>query len=207
MGLEPGGDPHAGLAVPGHSKGEGLHAAQGEVRVEGTHDRADRVLQVADAFGQFGGADHEGAADHVGVTTEVLGDRVEDDVRTEFERPLERGRREGVVDHGEGAVSGGDLRDRGDVRDLQGRVGRSLEPDHRGSGVGPEFGEGRFDVRRVGGVDVLDVEPLGPGPDPGEQPIGPAVEVVTRDHGSTGIEQFETGARRRESGGEGEAAV
>ena len=42
---------------------------------------------------------HDGdAADHVGVAVQVLGRGVVDDVGAEVERPLEEGRREGVVD-------------------------------------------------------------------------------------------------------------
>jgi hypothetical protein len=49
-------------------------------------------------------ADHQHAADHVGVAVEVLGRRVHDDVGAVFQRALQHRRGEGVVDRDQQAM-------------------------------------------------------------------------------------------------------
>ncbi|MNZ83040.1 hypothetical protein D3C78_1017590 [compost metagenome] len=49
-----------------HAQGQGLHPAQGQKRIERPGDRSHRVLQKAQALGQFGVLpDHCNAANHV----------------------------------------------------------------------------------------------------------------------------------------------
>ncbi len=95
-----------------------------------------------------------GRAEHdVRVSGEILRHRVHDDVRAPGERVLPEGGREGVVDGGEPAAVAGGRDQGGDVRDLEHRVGRGLEPQQpapRAGGV-VECGDDR--------VRVLDVDP------------------------------------------------
>ena len=72
--------------------------------------------------------DH-GAADGRVVAVEVLRRAVHGDVRAELERPLEVRRQERVVDGVRDAALARDLRDRGDVGQLERRVGRRLGED------------------------------------------------------------------------------
>ena len=110
------------LAVLAHPHGEGLEAAQHEPGVERAGDGAERLLQEAKPFRDRRVVRGGEPADDVGVAAEVLRRRVHDDVRAELERLLEIRRREGVVDHEQGA---GGVRGVGcgaDVDDVQQRV-------------------------------------------------------------------------------------
>src|SRR3546814_18175193 len=72
-----------------HAQRQSLQAAQGEEAVEGTLNGADGVLQKGKLIGQSGVvADHQDAADHVGVAVEVLRGRMHDHVEAELQRPL-----------------------------------------------------------------------------------------------------------------------
>jgi hypothetical protein len=89
-------DPHRVVVVPIHPHAEGLQAAQGEPGVERAGDGADGVLEERELLcGGRIGADR--APDHVGVSADVLGRRVDHEVGAELERLLEVGRGEGVV--------------------------------------------------------------------------------------------------------------
>src|SRR5690606_32265855 len=134
VGLEVGGDRASVALVPLHAQGEGLEAAQGEVRVVRAGDRADGVLQEGEALVDGRVAGDHGAADDVGVTADVLGGAVHDDVGAEVERALEGGREEGVVDREQHAASPAQRRDGGDVGELEHRVGGGLEPGEPGRG-------------------------------------------------------------------------
>ena len=69
------------------------------------------------------------AGDHVGVTVQVLGRRVHDEVGAQCQRPRQHRRRHGRVDGEPGAGAVRDLGRGGDVGDLPQRVGRRLQPD------------------------------------------------------------------------------
>ena len=110
------------LAVLTHPDGERLEATQHEPGIERAGDGAERLLQEPEPFRDRGVVRGDESADHVGVAAEVLRRRVDDDVRAELERLLEVRRREGVVDHEEGA---GGMRRVGcgaEVDDVQQRV-------------------------------------------------------------------------------------
>ena len=80
-----------------HAHREGLHAADREVAVHRAGNRAGGVLEEREPLDERLVARDDGAADEVGVATEVLRDRVEHDVGAELERPLEVRRGERVV--------------------------------------------------------------------------------------------------------------
>ena len=117
------------LAVALHPHGEGLHPAQHEPRVERPRDRAERLLQEAEALRDRRVVRAREAADDVRVAAEVLRRRVEDDVGAERERLLEIRRGEGVVDDEDRAGRVGGVRDRADVDEVEQRVRRGLDPD------------------------------------------------------------------------------
>ena len=134
-------------------------------------------------LGQLVVAGHERAADDVGVPAEVLGRRVQHDVRAQRERLLQVGRGEGVVDDEPGARLARDVGDRGDVRDAQQRVGRRLAPDDAG---------GRPD-RRAQGVEVAEVDggvlDAPRREDLVDQPVRAAVGVVRDDDVVAGAQE------------------
>ena len=85
------------LAVPLHPQLERLEAAHGQVGVERAGDRTRAVLQETEPGVEFLVIGHQRAADHVGVPTDVLGRRVQNDVGAQRQRLLQRRRGEGVV--------------------------------------------------------------------------------------------------------------
>ena len=81
---------------------------------------------------------------------------MENDVRAEIQWVLEVGAHESVIHHHECLYFFCHLRDRLDVRDLEHRVGRRLEPDECGLLFVDEFLES-LQVRRVGVGEVVDL--------------------------------------------------
>ena len=177
------GDALGVVAVPIHSDRERLDAPQREPVVERPGHRPDRVLRERQLLGELVVAGDERAADDVGVTAEVLGRGVQDDVRAQRERLLQVGRGEGVVDDEPGPGLPRDVRDRRDVRDAQQRVGRRLAPDDPGGR--PQRGPQRVDVREVD-RRVLDAPRR---EDLVDEPERAAVGVVRDDEVVTGAYQ------------------
>ena len=116
-------------------RGSGGRAGSGSSRTARAR-RPSRSGGTAAASATASSERDRDAEDRVRVPAEVLGRRVEHDVGAELERPLEGGRREGVVDDDQRrrlarlrrAVADGRGRRR-DVGDLEQRVRRRLEPD------------------------------------------------------------------------------
>ena len=139
------------------------------------------------------------------MTGEVLGRRVEDDVGPQRQRPLQRRRRERVVDDHERSPSALGLPPRDgrdglrDVDDLEQRVRRRLEPDESRA-FGQRLPE---DVRPGGQVDIARVDPLA-AMDALEIAVGPAVDVVTDDDLLARTGQLGDGGGRRRPRGEGD---
>ena len=81
------------FAMTAHAQVQRLDATQGKKAVEWAGDRADRVLQEAKLLAQFGvaclAAHHRDSADDVGMSIEVLGRRMHNDVETQFEWALD----------------------------------------------------------------------------------------------------------------------
>ena len=84
--------------VLAHPHRQRLRAARDQERVERAQHRAERLLQEAQVLGDRVVVRHRRAADHVAVPADVLGRRVDHDVRAERERRLEVRRAERVVD-------------------------------------------------------------------------------------------------------------
>ena len=89
----------------------------------------------------------DGAARRRIVAVEVLRRAVHRDVGAELERPLEVRRQERIVDGVRNAVLLGDLRDRGDIRQLQRRIRRRLGEDQLR--VGPNRLANGIGIRRI----------------------------------------------------------
>ena len=120
------------LAVRAHAHRERLQPTQDEPGVERPGHRAQRVLEEAELLGQpVVGCGRE-AADEVGMAAQILGRRVHDQVGAELKRPLQRRRREGVVDHEDRPRRMCRVRRGRDVDHVQQRVGRGLDPDQCG---------------------------------------------------------------------------
>ena len=121
--------------VPVHAHREGLDPARSEPGVKRPADRAGPELDEADLLGEFVVVQDHRTTEHVGMTTEVFGGRVHDDVRAERERLLQVRRRERVVNDNEGAGPVTDLDESRDVADLHERVTGGLDPQHLRRGL------------------------------------------------------------------------
>ncbi len=98
------GDRRGIRPVPFDAQVERAQAAQHQEAVERAGHRPHRVLQEAQALRDRVVRGDGHAQDRVGVAGEVLRRRVEHDVGAEGQRPLDGGRREGVVDDDAAAV-------------------------------------------------------------------------------------------------------
>ena len=198
--LEPARQFQRVVAVRAHAQVQGLESAQGEKTVERPGDGADRVLQECHRFGQIRCAGHDDAADHVGMAVEVLGGRVQHQVRAVLQRALQHGRAEGVVHHQDQPVLARERGHLGQIHQPQHGVGGRLCPDH--ARVGLERGLQRG---RVVEIDEAEVEPGRTPAHALEQTIGAAVQIVPGDDVAAGVQQLQHGAGRGQARGEGEA--
>ena len=117
------------LAMNTHACVQRAHTAQREEAVERSAGDAETVgppCQLLDK--RRIGRDHS-ATDNVAVTIEIFGGRVNDEISSKVERPLERGREKGIVDGDDraGVVPRGDQA--GKVRKSQQRVTRRFDPE------------------------------------------------------------------------------
>jgi hypothetical protein len=168
--------------VPVHPDVERLDPAQDEEGVHRPGRAPDRVLEEGELRSQLRVLPDERPRDDVRVAAEVLRERMDHEVGAELDRSLEVGRRERVVDDDELPARVRDLRDRGDVRQAQERVRRRLEEDVAGLLL-----DRPLDVRRLGGVDVGEADPVAL-EHAAEEAVGAAVEVVPRDDVISGDE-------------------
>ncbi|MNI46815.1 hypothetical protein D3C73_1012990 [compost metagenome] len=158
-------------------------------------------MQEAQALGQFGVLpDHGDAADHVGVTVEVFGGRVQHDVEAKLQRALDPRAGEGVVGHADDAAGAAGAGDGGEVGEAQQRIARGLDHDHACVVL-----QGRFERRQVGQVDEAEAVPGAALAHLVEQAEGAAVQVVARNDVRAGVEQFEHRGNGRQPRGEGKA--
>ena len=181
--------------VPLHPHRERLDATGGQVGVERRRDRTRAELQELHLRRELLVREHDGSADDVGVSAEVLRGRVHDDVGAERQRLLQVRRRERVVDDHQRARLVPEGRERGDVGDLHERVRRRLDPQHRG-GRGPL--QCRADLVEVAHVDDDELD----APrhvQPAHQAVGAAVHVVAHHDTATGDQR---GAEQGVLGGE-----
>src|SRR5438067_6040591 len=189
------------LIVALHADVQGLQPAQHEEGIERARYRAHCVLQEGELLVQVVAAQHERPGHHVAVSVQVLGHRVRDDVDAELQRSLEIRSREGVVADGDHLALAGDVGQRGEVADLQHRIGGRLHPEQLL--VRPERALHRAGVGHVD-VGLLDPETLeylvG-------EPEGPAVEIVAEHDVIARGEQMQDGIRSRQSAGEGEGVL
>ncbi len=118
------------LDVAAHPVRQRPQPAQNQPAVKRRRHGAQQRLDGPDALEE---AVHrprdDGAAEHVGVTAEVLRRRVHDDVDAQLQRPLQHRRRPCVVDSRARADGLGQRHHRDDVGDVQTRVGRRLDPE------------------------------------------------------------------------------
>src|SRR4051794_12855009 len=108
------------LAVTFHAQGERFQPAHRKETVERSRYRADRVLQKLHLVCQFAvRTNYSDAADHVGMAVEVFRGGMNDQVESEFERPLGPRTGEGVVRNTDDVARLRRTRDRLEINQLE----------------------------------------------------------------------------------------
>ena len=188
------------VAVRAHAQVQRLQAAQREKTVERPGDGADRVLQEGHRFGQLRRAGDDDAADDVGMAVEVLGGRMQHQVRAVLQRTLQHGRAESVVHHQDQPVLAREGGHPGQIHQAQHGVGGRFRPDH--ARIGLERG-----LQRGGVVEVNEgeVQARAAPAHALEQAVGAAVQIVHGDDVAAAVEQVQHGAGGGQARGEGEA--
>ena len=190
--------------MPLHAQIECLDTAQGEKAVERSGNRTYGVMQESQLFAQAGvtlvSTDDGDAANDIGVTVDVLGCRVHNDVETEFQWSLCPRRRKGVVRHRDDAVLAAKGGERFQVGELEQGVGRRFDHDH--AGFRPYR---RGDRLKVGQVDIAEGEPGAAHTYAVHEAEGSAIEIVAGDHMGARIDQLEDGGDGRHARREGKS--
>ena len=91
------GDAEGGGLLCFHAAAECFDTAQNEPGIERGAGEAEGIADPGDAFGGFGGCGDDAAANDIGVSVDVFGGGVDDDVDAEFDGALEVGGKKGVV--------------------------------------------------------------------------------------------------------------
>ena len=188
-----------------HAQRQRLEAAQREKAVERADDAADGVLQIGQAFRQRRmarlAADNHRPADHVRMSVQILGRRVHDDVEAELERSLDPRAGKRIVGDRDQIALAGDLRDRGQIDQLEQGIARRLDPDHPGIGA-----DRRAQPLRIGHVDEADAQVGRALAHVLEQPVSPAVQIVAGDDVRARVQRVDQRRHARQPRGEGEPA-
>ena len=182
-----------------HSHRQSFRSTQGQETIERTGNSPHRILDEGQLFVQGIIGSDECSTDHIRVSSQILGHRVDDDVRPQCQRLLQVRSGKGVVDHQQHAFLPADFRNRSNVGDSQQRIGWSLQPHHTGL-----VGDGIADLIRISRVDEIKTDPhrlihLG------ENPVGSSVEIVAGNDMILRLHQFQNRIRRSQSTGETEA--
>jgi hypothetical protein len=86
------------LCMAVHAHCQGLDASQHKEAIERARYCAHRVLKERQSLVQLSRSHHNRAPNYVGVAAEILGRRMDDDICTQLERPLQIRRGECAVD-------------------------------------------------------------------------------------------------------------
>lgn len=134
--------------------------------------------------------------DDIGVSVDVFGDGVDDDVSSKRDGSLEVWRHKGVVDDYQDLRVGllGGLDDCSDVDDFEERVGWRLEPDHLSVRL-----DGSIEILDLGEIDKVDLEPVVRDRDFADVSLGASVDVIGANDVISDLEEID------DSGGSGES--
>lgn len=175
---------------------ERLKATVSQPRVECGWDSTNGVLEESKAGLHGLRVEGSNTHDNIGVSVDVLGDGMDDNVGTVVEWVLDVWGEEGVVDNNHDAVLVGLVGNSADIDQAESWVGWSLDPDELGlwSDV---LGEVDLDLWGEGHLDVVCLGDLG------EVSVGSSVDVGNRDNVGACSQRLEDysggGGSRRES--------
>src|SRR6266545_1463323 len=118
--------PQGVLRLSLHAQRERLHPAGQEKRGEGIEDRSGANSPLADRLEELSGTSRESRG-HIRMAVQVLGGRMENEMEAELDGTLQDGRGEGPVNRRDEAAASGQIRDEGQIHDLDQRVGRGFD--------------------------------------------------------------------------------
>ena len=121
--------------------------------IEGGQGRTGRAQVLEDLLGQLLRAAH-GAAEHPALAIEELGRRMDDQIGAQFERALQDGRAETVVDGDQDALGVGCRGQRPNIGNFRQRVGRRFEEEQFRFRTNGCFPGGGIGLRHKGGADA-----------------------------------------------------
>jgi len=202
VGLEELGNSHGVGAGSLDTDFEGLGSSEGDPGVEGGEASSHGLQDEEESVVKVLVVHNHASGNNVGVTTDVLGDGVGDDISTEVEGVLVDGGEEGVVDNEEDASSLEGVSNLSNVVDFEGGVGGGLEPDNLG--VGSDFLLEVLDVEEAS-EGHLDVGVLGQ--DFSQVSLGTTVHIVDAEDVVTGLEELHEGNVSSHAGGGGEGVL
>src|SRR5207245_9844563 len=154
--------------------------------IECERGRTERILPKPHSNGTLLGiSDHCASTEQVRMAVQIFCRRMDGDIETEFDRPLDPRRGEGVVGYRNNVVLARDLRDRFEINDFEQRIARRFDPNH--SRV---LFDRVFEARRVGKIDISKIEVRGTTPNFFEKAKRPAVEIVTDNAVRTSFERI-----------------
>src|SRR5437870_443313 len=118
-------------AMPLHAQRQCLQAAQRQKTIERPRDCADRVLQECNLIAQFlVFTDNDNTANHIGMSAQIFRGRVNHEIETKFDRPLNPRAGKRVVRNRNDVLFARNFRNRFQVDNLEQRITWRLNPDH-----------------------------------------------------------------------------
>lgn len=172
---------------------ESLETTVGEPAVECGWDSTNSVLEEREASLHGVRVEGSNTHDNIGVSVDVLGDGVDDNVGTVVEWVLDVWRQEGVVNNDHDAVLVSLLGNSTDVDKAEGWVGWSLNPDKLGV-LGDVLGDVDLNLWGEGNVNTVRLSNLG------EVSVGSTVDIGDGDNvgaSSQRLEDHSGGGRTR----------
>ena len=182
--FQPSGDLQGVGAMAFHADRQGLQSAQHKKGIERAGDTAGGVLEKTQALRKLIVADHDGAADHVGMAVEILRRRMHDDVDPQFQGPLNPWRGEGIVDRRQNPPRPRKRCDGGQIHEVQHRIAGGFQPDQPGVRM-----DGGVQRPGIAEVRVIEDQPRRSFAHLLEQAGRAAIKVPKRQNPVAGIEQ------------------
>lgn len=200
-GLESSGDLGGVLRGLAGTEMEGLETTVGEPRVEGGWDGADGVLEESETLSESIIVESGNTHDNVGVTVDVLGDGVDDNVGSMGQWGLDVWGHEGVVDDDNDSVGLCNLCDGSDIDEGESWVRWGLDPDQLGAALLDQRLDIDLNVSSEGNLNIVGVSNLG------EVSVGSSVNVRNGDNVGVEWEGLEDHSGGSGSGGKGQSVL
>mmetsp|Transcript_35830 Transcript_35830/g.69605 ORF Transcript_35830/g.69605 Transcript_35830/m.69605 type:complete len:223 (+) Transcript_35830:597-1265(+) len=195
VGLQELSNDHSVVSVTLHADLKCLQSSKSHVAVERGRNSADRVLEELQLLVDFRVVGCHHAHDDITMAIDVLGHGVHDNVCSEIQRALDRGRAKRVVNHQYQALLLCRFGHGLDIGDLECRIRWSLQPHHTRA-----RSYGRLKRPRLGEVHEREFHAISRLGNPREVAVRAAVDIVDRDDVVPRVEHVDDGHCRGGSG-------